>query len=119
MGDSKESNSKWVFPLGYYFFWFMMYGPEGCYKETNGKLSAIKDAPDPNGPPSFDEDIPMDAHGALKQLTDYYKVNPDPNPYDDPGEDDEGKGCSVEMWQKDPDEHIYFPVPVTVTVHKK
>jgi len=119
LGNRIYGNSKWTYPFAYYFFWFMMNGPEGCAKATNGILSAIKDAPVPEGTPSFDEDIPMDAHGALKQLTDYYKVNPDPNPYDDPGEDDEGKGCTVKIWQKDPDEHIYFPVPVTVTVHKK
>jgi hypothetical protein len=97
----------------------MMYGPEGCVQDDkkNGMLSEIPGAPDPNGPPPFDEDLPMDAHEALKQLTEYYKVSPDPYQYP-PGKD-KGAGCTVRIYPEVTTDPVYFPVPVTVTVHKK
>jgi hypothetical protein len=119
LGNRIYGNSGWTIPFAYYFFWFMMNGPEGCAKDDDGSLLRIVDSPAPDeGKKSFDEDIPMDAHEALKQLSEYYKVNPDPNPYPPPM-DARGKGCSVKIWQKDPNEHIYFPVPVTVTIERK
>ena len=60
----------------------------------------------------------MDATEALNVLTNYYKVNPDPNPYTGSG-DNCPYGCTAKKWQNDPNEHIYFPVPVTVTIEKK
>jgi hypothetical protein len=118
IGYDRFSNSKWAFPFAYDFFWFMMYGAKDCPKKF-GHL-VIPYAPVPEGTPSFDENKPMDATEALNVLTTYYKVNPDPNPYTDLSTTDgSGFGCTAKIWQKDENEHIYFPVPVTVTVEKK
>jgi hypothetical protein len=119
LGNEIYGQSKWTRPFAYYFFGFMMYGPEGCVQDDkkNGMLSEIPGAPDPNGPPPFDEDLPMDAHEALKQLTEYYKVSPDPYQYP-PGKD-KGAGCTVRIYPEVTTDPVYFPVPVTVTVHKK
>ncbi|MEQ8186980.1 MAG: hypothetical protein ABRQ39_03320 [Candidatus Eremiobacterota bacterium] len=119
LGNEKIGNSGWTRPFAYYFFGFMMYGPEGCAQDDkkNGKLFKIPNAPIPDGNPPFDQNIPMDAHEALKQLADYYKVNPDPYQY--PPLQDEGAGCKVRIYPEVTTDPVYFPVPVTVTIHKK
>jgi len=117
VGYDRFSNAKWDLPMAAYFFEFMMYGTKNCHKKVDGRLG-IPYAPVPEGTPSFDEDKPMDATEALNVLTNYYKVNPDPNPYTGSG-DNCPYGCTAKKWQNDPNEHIYFPVPVTVTIEKK
>ncbi len=119
IGYDRSSYSKWAYPFAYDFFWFMMYGTRDCpnIDPKNGKLF-IPGAPLPLGTPSYDEDKPLDATEALNALTDYYKVNPDPMRYYIDTENGDCNYCTAKKWQKAPDEHIYFPVPVTVTVEK-
>jgi hypothetical protein len=121
IGNNKSAYSSWAYPFAYDFFYFMMYGTKNCPnidKDSGGKL-LIPGAPIPAGTPTFDVDEPLDATGALNALTDYYKVNPDPTRYPVDTEDGYCNYCTAKIWQKDPDEHVYFPVPVIVTVHKK
>ena len=48
-------------------------------------------------------------------------ANPDPNPYDPQfyNPNDNPTDCELKLTVKDPNEDIYFPVPVTITVEKK
>jgi hypothetical protein len=133
VGYDRFSNSQWAFPFAYDFFWFMMNGTKNCrnIKPQEGNRLDMLNAPTPSGTPSFDEDKPMDATEALNTLGDYYKVNPDPGIYHPTPTPFVGPpppptppivdttGCTAYKYQKDPNEHVYFPVPVVVTVHKK
>jgi len=119
IGNTKSAKAKWAYPFAYDFFWFMMYGTKDCPKDliNNDGSLAIPNSPKPAGTPTFDEDKPLDARHALHVLTTYYNVNPDPATYTDE-ESLHCNDCTV-LIQYDSGEHIYFPVPVTVTVHKK
>ncbi|MEQ8171803.1 MAG: hypothetical protein ABRQ38_23130 [Candidatus Eremiobacterota bacterium] len=122
IGYDRFSQATWAYPFAYNFFWFMMYGPKDCPKDIihgDGSLD-IPHSPMPLATPSFDIDKPLHATEALNNaLTDHYKVNPDPAYYERNTDDVDTNGCTAKIWQKDSNEHIYFPVPVTVTVHKK
>ncbi len=117
IGLDRPSIANWSYPFGYYFFYFMMYGNKNCPKDQNGKI-LIPSAVLPEGTPSFDPNAPLHAEEALNALTNYYKVNPDPTIYSEI-EQLFCLACKVKIWQKEPNEHIYFPVPVTVTIEKK
>jgi hypothetical protein len=121
IGYDRSAAPFWAYPFAYDFFWFMMYGTKDCPKDPKGDGSLdIPNSPIPAGTPTFDEDKPLDARHALHVLRTHYYVNPDPQRYP-PGSlyDLYCSNCTAYIWQKDDDEYIYFPVPVTVTVEKK
>jgi hypothetical protein len=118
VGFDRYSSSKWAFPFTYDFFWFMMNGTKDCKNIRSDGSLTIPKAPIPSGTPSFDVDEPLHATEAINNaLTDYYKVNPDPENYD--ADHASASGCTAHIWQHDLNEHIYFPVPITITVEKK
>jgi hypothetical protein len=123
IGYHKYGQANWAYPFAYDFFYFMMYGTKGCPQidNNNGGKLKIPGASIPTGTPSFDPNAPLHAEEALyTALRDYYKVNPDPAEYP-PGSDDAlyCAHCEARIQLKDPNEHVYFPVPVEVTIEKK
>jgi len=125
LGFSKAAGTEWANYISYYFFLYLIEGYQRPIEVFPGNASFNLSDPDPYPPAE-----PMSIQKALatfsqvlwtrpKYPTEF--ANPDPNPYDPQfyNPNDNPTDCELKLTVKDPNEDIYFPVPVTITVEKK
>ena len=108
IGTNHLSADSWTVPIGYYFLYYMMYGPE--------VPTAVPAQPSwtTHYPPGSEPNKPMELYEAFNALS-YYEVNPDPESYWW-GNMVYCADCTLEIYPTEPEKQYYFPAPVNVIV---
>jgi len=117
LGNSTFSDTWWGKNIGYYFFYYMMYG-----------ITAPVDVPLPEyitlpPAPTVTPDQPMHVKQAVDMLS-LYGVNPDPRNYYILGQGRpiklEKSDCKLEYFPASPSlsDDVYFPAPVDIWISK-
>jgi len=131
LGYDRFAGNNWARNISYYFFLYMIDGyekPIMIFAEPNSPVPEANSISDPSPLPSSN---PMSVRQAIEAFskviynTTGKSANPDPHNYFDTNkypnkEVQQAQGCTLTAgYNTDPNEEIYFPVPVTITVEKK
>lgn len=134
LGYDRFAGNNWARDISYYFFLYMIDGykkPIMIFAEPKSPTPEANSISDPSPLPSSNPMSIQQAMEAFSKVTyknnvpPYNLANPDPHDYSDTDkypntEVQQAQGCTLKAgYNTDPNEEIYFPVPVTITIEKK